>query len=256
MTRHKKKAPFLTVYTVSTVDDKRDDPMESNTIGSYVSRRDAIRECATHILDRMELRQDIREAFYLDENHKVRDELAKNFEIGWVDSVLLGHNPNFSWNENKSYKDLRKSIFNYLTDVIGGDSFYRIEAQLGDEGTCVFQFDISENDVEGMIEAWTCVTSGSTDCEDEEFEQPFPEVFLSKKEAVDCALDDLKYQMSESGESQEDMKQTIAEAEKNFKEFGKFSYSLNDGAVRRWDIWSTPITLSGFFPVMSQTKRG
>lgn len=39
----KKKPPFLTIYTVSSIDGTSDDPIDFDVIGSYASRGDAIR---------------------------------------------------------------------------------------------------------------------------------------------------------------------------------------------------------------------
>ena len=251
--KKKKGPPFLTVYTVSSIDDKALDPMDSCTSGSFVRRGDAIRECANYILERMELRQDIRAAVYLDENHKLKEALAKEFEVEWVERVLLGDDDNFSWEENESYRDLKKFLFDHFVDELGGQSCYYVDATLPDEGTCKFCFDVTENDVEGTMDAWTCVTSGRTDNEDEQFEQAFPEIFLSKKEAFKCAIEDLKQYLEDADEKY--VKDILKDAKDNLRKFGKFCYELNDSAMRRWDIWYTPITLSGEIPEMSLTRR-
>ena len=254
MAKAKRKGPpFATIYTVSSIDDQRDDPMDSSTIGSFVRRGDAIRECANYILDRMELRLDIRAAVYLDENHKLRDALAKEFEGEWVERVLLGDNDNFSWEENESYQDLKKFLFDYFVDELGGQSYYYVDATLPDQGTCKFCFDVTENDVEGTMDAWTCVTSGRTDNEDEQFEQPFPEVFLSEKEAVKCAIDYLKNYLNDADPKY--IKDVLKDARNSFRRYGKYSYTLNDSKVRRWNIWYTPIRLSGEIPKMYNAEE-
>lgn len=253
MSSKEKKPPFLTVYTVSSIDNKEDDPMESNTIGSYASRGRALRECADYILERMELRPDIRAAVYLDENNKLSDALAKEFEGEWVERALLGDDNDFSWDENESYQDLKKFLFDYFVDELGGQSCYYVDAVLKDDGHCIFNFDVTENDVEGTMDAWTCVTSGSSDNEDEQFEQAFPEVFLSEKDAVNCALEYLRNHLN--GADDDYIKKVIKEAKDDFKKFGKFCYHLNDQYMRRWDIWYTPILLSGNIPPATLTCR-
>lgn len=252
-----KGPPFATVYTVSSIDDKRDDPMAFNVIGSYVSRGDAIRECANYILERMELRQDIRAAVYLDENHKdLKKKLSENFELEWVERVLTYDDNEFSWDEDVGRKDLRKFLFDYMVDELGGQSCYYIYSELGDEGPCKFNFDVTENDVEGRQDAWSCITSGDSDDHDEEFEQPFPEVFLSEKEAVKCAIDYIKNYLN--GADPKYIKDILKDARNSFRRYGKYSYALNDSKVRRWDIWFTPIRLSGEIQkaALSHRKKG
>lgn len=248
----RKGPPFATVYTVSSLDDKFEEPIDTNTIGSFVRRGDAIRECANYILERMELRRDIRAAVYLDENHDIR-KLDTGFKSAWVKKVLTDSGNDFDWDRDVNYRDLRKALFDYFVDELGGQSCYYVDATLPDEGTCKFCFDVTENDVEGTMDAWTCVTSGRTDNEDEQFEQAFPEVFLSKKEAFNCAIEDLKQYLEDADEKY--VKDILKDAKDNLRKFGKFCYELNDCAMRRWDIWYTPITLSGKIPEMSLTRR-
>lgn len=235
-----KKHPFLTVYTVSSIDKMSDDPLDFDVIGSFASRGVAIRECADYILERIQLRPDIRYAVLSDEEHSdLRDSLKKQFNMEWVERVLSYSDADFSWEENESYQDLRKFLFDYFVDEIGGGSCYIMYCPT--YGT--FRFDVTENDVEGVQDAWTCITSGDNDGHDEQFEQPFPEVFLSEKEAVKCAIDDLKGYLDDADPKY--IKEVLKEAKDGFRRHGKYSYTLNDSAVRRWDIWYTPITLSG-----------
>ena len=248
-----KRPPFATVYTVSSIDD-RDDPMAFYVIGSYISRGDAIRECANYILQCMERRPDLRKAVYFDKNHSdLKKMLSENFELEWVERVLTYDDDEFSWDEDAGRKDLKEFLFDYMVDELGGQSCYYIYSELGDEGLCEFNFDVSENDVEGRHDAWTCITSGDSDDDDEEFEQPFPEVFLSEKEAVKCAIDDLKGYLNDADPKY--IKDILKEARASFRRYGKYSYELNDSKVRRWDIWYTPITLSGKLSQAAITRK-
>lgn len=236
----KKKPPFATIYTVSSIDETLDCPIEFDVIGSFASRGAAIRACANYILERIQWRPDIRQAVLIDENHTyLREALKKQFDMEWVERVLLYSDTDFSWEENESYQDLRKFLFDYFVDEIGGDSCYIIYCAT--YGT--FRFDVTENDVEGVQDAWACITSGDSDDHDEQFEQPFPEIFLSEKEAVKCAINDLKGYLNDAVPRY--VKEILKEARASFRRCGKFSYALNDSKVRRWDIWYTPITLSG-----------
>lgn len=245
----RKGSPFATVYTVSSIDDKRNDPMAFDVIGSYVSRGDAIRKCANYILNRMELRPDIREAVYFDENHPdLKKKLSENFELEWVERVLTYDDDEFSWDEDAGRKDLKKFLFDYMVEELGAQSCYYICSELEYEGQCEFDFDVSENDVEGVQDAWSCITN-----HDEQFEQPSPEVFLSEKEAVKCAIDDLKGYLNDADPKY--VKEILKDARDSFRRYGKYRYTLNDSKVLRWDIWYTPIRLSGKLSRAAITKR-
>ena len=249
-TTKKNTVPRTTIYTVSSIDDTVDDPMDFDVIGSYVSRGAAIRECANYILDRMQWRPDIRDAVLYDENHRnLLDALKEQFNMEWVERVLSYPDTDFSWEENESYQDLRQFLFDYFVDEIGGQACYIIYSST--YGT--FRFDVTENDVEGVGDAWTCITSGKSDNDDEEFEQPFPEVFLSHAEALKCALDDLAGYLDGTGPRH--IQTILKDARLELTRHGNFSYELDGcGAVRRWDIWYTPIPLAGEIAHI-QTRR-
>ena len=57
------------IYTVSSVDIKADEPVETCTIKSFTSRKDAVKECVDYIIERCFLRPDIRYAIMHDFNH-------------------------------------------------------------------------------------------------------------------------------------------------------------------------------------------
>jgi hypothetical protein len=141
----KKKPSFTTIYTVSSIDETPDYPIDFDVVGSYTSRGDAIRECANYILERIQVRPDIRHTLLFDESHPdLRDALKRQFHMEWVERVLSYSGADFSWEENESYQDLRKFLFNYFVDEIGGWSCYSMNCM----GYGTFRFDVTENDVE------------------------------------------------------------------------------------------------------------
>lgn len=240
----KKKPPFATIYTVSSVDHTTDDPVSFDVIGSCVSRGAAIRRCANYILERMEQRPDIRYAVRTDQNHQgLRDALNVMFTKEWVERILVyGHNE-FSWEKDALHEDLRQFLFDYFVDEIGGESCYIMYCPL--YGT--FRFDVTENDVEGVQDAWSCITTGDM--------QPYSEVFLSEKEAVKCAIGALKVHLEWDAVEPRFKREILKEARARFRRYGKYCYTPSDGPARRWSIWYTPIALSGKLPQTASTKR-
>lgn len=256
----KKKAPLLTVYTVTQTDDTQDAlTTTTETIGSWIRRGDAIKACVDHIMERMVLNSRVRYAVYNDEEHlDLREKLEAvapaDFVLGFfeIDDKEVWRAKVSPWETSKHAKAIAKVLVEYIEDEIGGCGCYHMYCDVGDD----YSFDILENDVEGTLETWTCVTSGKTDCEDAEFEDPFPEVFLSKKEALKCALDDLEYFLNcpDNGDPTH-VKEVLEEARKSFRRFGKFCYELSDGAMRQWDIYRTSIALSGELPKVCLTRK-
>lgn len=57
------------IYTVSSVDIKTDEKVETCTAKSFTSRKDAVKECVDYIIERCCMRPDIRYALMHDVNH-------------------------------------------------------------------------------------------------------------------------------------------------------------------------------------------
>jgi hypothetical protein len=256
----KKGRPFLTIYTVTKNIDVINAPLQNETLGSWICRGDAIRECADKIMHDIALDANIREAVYSDENHQdLRVRLEKVSTKESVRRFFEDNDPEIwaapcgPWEASFIAKNIARELLAYIEDELGGQCCYHIYSSQYDGAT--YNYDIDENDVEGTMEAWTCVTSGETDEPDEDFEAAFPEVFLSEREAIKCALDDLRKYLEDKGAKSKSIEKTLKRAEKSLDKRGMFQYEVLSGAVRRWDIWHTPITLSGELPKMSLTRR-
>lgn len=254
----RKGRPFLTVYTVTkTTADVIDRPFENETLGSWILRGAAMRECADKIMQDIATDPRIRAAVYTDDNHpSLRTELEKAAPADVVGSFFLDKDPAIWKAEMSPWKAYARAIastlVDYISDELGGQSCYIVQDQYSGD---TYRYEITENDVEGTMEAWTCVTSGETDEPDEDFETAFPEVFLSEAEAVKCALDDLRGYLKDKGAKPSSVKKILEKAEKSLARCGVFQYEVFSGAMRRWDIWHTPITLSGKLPKTSLTRR-
>lgn len=256
----KKKGPFLTVYTVTKTTDVIEAPLTNETLGSWIRRGDAIRECTDKIMQDIAVDLNVREAVYFDDNHQsLKEKLEKVAPSDVVKSFFEDNEPTIwetktsPWEANDHTRAIARTLVDYIGDELGGQGFYAVHSSRYEGET--YQYEITENDVEGTMEAWTCVTSGETDEPDEDFEIAFPEVFLSEKEAVKCAIDDLARYLKDKGAKPSSVKKTLEKAEKSLGRCGVFQYEVLSGAVRRWDIWHTPITLSGELPKMSLTRR-
>lgn len=224
---HKK---FLTVYTTSFTERAGNEIIGHVVSGSFIHRGDAIRECAYDVIFYVVARPAMKSLFVNDERVRktLKDSgMPANMIDGLLDPVAGG--------EIELMDKAADAIKEMIIDEIGGQGCIVFRSDLAE-----FRFEIDENDIEcpDGLQTWTCITSGvDSDNHDPEWEQAFPEVFLSEEEAVDCALKDLRQCLEGSDRVREIMK----EARKCITYGGWYEYELNDSTTRRWDVWSTPI---------------
>ena len=236
MGKESKKKRFLTVYTASATVNEPDWPLSHLILGSYLSRGDAIRACADYVIQQMELRGQLRSVASKD------DRIVKALkETGMseddIESLLID-NKVCGW---KIPLKPRRTMRSMIVDIIGGESCFILKSACG---RYEFRFDVDENDVvgKGGLQLWTCVTSGTDDEDhDPEWEQAFPEIFLTEKDAVHCAIDGIIQCLD--GYELDEKKIIIAEARDRIAENGYFEFDLNDQKQRRVDVWSTPLDI-------------
>lgn len=247
----KAKPRFLTVYTVSATVNEPDRPLGHLILGSYLSRGEAIRACADHVIRQMEVMAKMRALAQEDE--VVVEALKK---AGFSEDDIEGlFGPQVSgWSiPDRVHNILLAAIVGW----IGGESCYILQS--GDD-RYEYRFDVDENDVEGKggLQLWICITTGKDYGDhDPEFEDPYPEVFLSEGAAMKCALDDLRVFLE--GRSKEDVAAIMKDAEESLSNNGYFEFILDEHSFmevpegsaprcRRWDIWSTPLDIGDGAP--------
>ena len=232
----KKIKRFLTVYTVSMDYSLPNLGIEHLVIGSYLSRGDAIRACADYILEQLERRGNMRCVASYDE--RIVDALGK---IGMsnddIERLLIDNVNGLEIPEKP-----KEAIRSFLVDIIGADGCFILKDDVGE-----YRFDVDENDVEGKggLQLWTCITTGrDADGDDPDWCEPSPEVFLSKDEAVRCAIDDIRSVLE--GRDRESVRSEIERAMGELSGEtgdGFYEVEVDDSLTRRWDIWSTPLDI-------------
>jgi len=249
----------IEVYVVSS-GDATPDYAETNIMGVFTSRGDAIRECAEYIMDRLDIRDDIRYALTHNENDKgLRELMHKDtgVPVEDIDRIFsFGGKPEAALIDQVSRypeeipEELYRWLNAYLEDMIGGDGGYHIMCTddygvLG--GPMWFDFDVTENCVSGDIDQWTCVTSGEdgNDAPDFEFEEPFPEVFPTYVDAAACALNQIEDIVEEGYAKDESLTlfNVKIKAAKELAVNGWFEIEMKNNRKRRWDIWHTPVSI-------------
>ena len=233
----KRMKRFLTIYTATAVNTEPKWPMSQLLIGSFIYRGDAIRECAEYAVQLIETRPEVRELASRDK--RIVDAIKKTgMSEDDIDNMLYCRDKDVGWSIPSG---ARRAVKDVIVDEIGGEDVFILAS---DDGGREYRFDVDENDVvcKDGLRLWTCVTTGIDSFEhDPEWEQAYPEVFLTEKDAVQCAIDDLK--MCMDGYDSRRIKEEIADAKESFKDCGWYKFDLNDEKSRRWDIWSTPIDI-------------
>ena len=236
------KKKFLTVYTVS-LSDYNNDSLAHNVSGSYLHRGDAIRECVNDVLTHIDCSLNLLSWFIDGEFGNV----LRKESIDPDDAYKMLRDISAIRSDDKASSRVLDMAREYISDVIGSDGCFYLDN---------VRFDVDENDVECRdgLQLWTCITSGRDDeCHDQEFEQAFPDVFLSEGDAVDCAINNLKSYLE--GYSKEEIQTIVNEATDSINEHGHFEFDLNDSKTRIWDIWSTPMDIGQGCHVKRTTRR-
>lgn len=199
----------LTVYTASLTEARGGKVTHHLTLGSWLQRGNALDTASQEMLD------------------MIRNDPG-------VFRTLLGDKEHSHIADNVTDYDKLKAG---IRDELGEDSCFCVS-----DGSMSFRMDVDENEVESLtgLETWVCVTSGiDLDDHDPEFEDPYPEVFLSSEAAIDCALRDIKRNI-ERGKG---VKKVLAEAKAKLECDGKYSMMVGMLKLRRYDVWRAPISL-------------
>ena len=131
------------VYSVASTDVTSDDPVETDVVGTYRKREDAVEACVDYIVERLHTRPDIRYAFISDVNHNTRLELARAMNMS--SSILkrkFAYDLKDGWEMSEK---LAKAVRDYLScEVLGG--VYDIGTDMESAiGVASFIFYIQEN---------------------------------------------------------------------------------------------------------------
>ena len=135
------------VYTVMSMDVCPSEPIDTNIIGSWRSRKLAGEECAEYIMDRVMIRPDIRYALM----HNLNDqELPGRVAeaLGITEDELMNEGSfDFRYREDFEFPDgWYDALFEDLRQTLAGSSEYAIETDgCSDIGGCTFLFNITDN---------------------------------------------------------------------------------------------------------------
>lgn len=135
------------VYTVMSVDVCPSEPIDTNIIGSWRSRKLAGEECARYIMERAILRPDIRYALM----HNLEDQTLPGRvaeALGITEEELMNEGSfDFKCREDFEFPDgWYDAIFEDLRWTLAGSSSYPIETDGDSEiGACSFLFEVVGN---------------------------------------------------------------------------------------------------------------
>lgn len=113
-----------TIYTVSSTDDLRCEPIDRCVIGSYRTRGAALDACVDYIMERLGLRDDLAWSVAHDANHPSAASWMEETDEGWAVTGPV-------------------ALRNDIRDELGGQCSYDVY-----DGEDEWHFDIDENDLE------------------------------------------------------------------------------------------------------------
>lgn len=133
------------IWTVGSADNLPDEPPDTEIIGSWTSRREAVRACADYIVDRCSLRRDLTYAILHDENHPdAPKEIASRAGIG--ENELLKKCRCRLTEEWEMPENVAKAMGEYLEEEILAASAYEITTDFeSDVGTTEWLFGVVKN---------------------------------------------------------------------------------------------------------------
>ena len=135
------------VYSVVSTDVTTDEPVDTNVVGTYMKREDAVTACIDYIMDRFVLRPDIRYAFMHDVNRDQKT-LIK-FICGLSDATpgMIRKAFSFKMDDWEMLEEIEPAVRLFLRVVVEGgvyDMSTDMESEIGCEQ---FVFEIQENEL-------------------------------------------------------------------------------------------------------------
>lgn len=142
------QARKTTIYSVLSVDCTADWPLDAAVVGSWKDKETAVRECADYMIERINLRPDIRYAMFHDINHRnlVGEVAAASGVAPRSVRSLFKYDTDVNWKMNKRMEDAVRKV---LREALAASPDYAIiPEEDGDVGADMFVFEIEENQLE------------------------------------------------------------------------------------------------------------
>lgn len=133
------------VYSVVSTDVTTDDPVDTQVVGTYRKREDAVTACVDYIMERFVLRPDIRYAFMHDVNHDQK-KLIK-FLREWSNATPGRIRKAFAYKMDdwEMPEEIGPAVRLFVREVVEGGVYDMSTAMESDIGCEQFVFEIQEN---------------------------------------------------------------------------------------------------------------
>lgn len=130
------------VYSVVSTDVTTDWPVDTQVVGSYRRREDAVTACVDYIMERLALRPDIKYAFMNDVNHSAMKEIAKMSKVtpGRLKRMFA-----YQMDEWEIPKEVEPAVRSFALEVAKGGVYDMCTDMESDIGSEQFVFEIQEN---------------------------------------------------------------------------------------------------------------
>ena len=133
------------VYSVVSTDITTDEPVDTQVVGTYRRREDAVTACVDHIMKRLVLRPDIRYAFMHDENHdqKTLIKFLREWSIATPGRIRRA----FAYKKGdwKMPEEIGSAVRLFVREVVEGGVYDMSTDMESDIGRERFVFEIQDN---------------------------------------------------------------------------------------------------------------
>lgn len=134
------------VYSVVSTDNTMDEPVDTQVVGTYRRREDAVQACVDYIMERLELRPDIRYALMHDVNHGQK---LIRFLRGWSTATPRRIRRAFAYKMDdwEMPEEIGSAVRLFIRDVVEDGVYDIITDMESDIGCEEFVFEIQENEL-------------------------------------------------------------------------------------------------------------
>lgn len=132
------------VYSVVSTDITTDEPVDTQVVGTYRKREDAVTACVDYIMERLVLRPDIRYAFLNDVNHDAMAFLVKSTNVtrGRIKRMFA-----YSMDDWSIPEEVEPSVRMFVREMVEGEVYEMSTEMESDIGCESFIFEIQENEL-------------------------------------------------------------------------------------------------------------
>ena len=135
------------VYSVVSTDNTTDEPVDTQVVGTYRKREDAVTACVDYIMERLVLRPDIRYAFMHDVNHDQKTLIKFLRKLSIVTPGRIRRAFAYKMDDWEMPEEIGPAVRLFVREVVEGGVYDMGTDMESDIGCEEFVFEIQENEL-------------------------------------------------------------------------------------------------------------